>query len=389
VFGRRGGSIQLAKISGIRIGATPSWFVVLFVFIYFLTGYFGDVVAGSGSQAYVLAVIASLLFFASIVFHELGHAIVARRNGIGIAGIDLFFFGGVARLTRDAETPGAEFRVAAAGPAGTVAVIAACLGAGLLMGEFHHVFDAARFGKTEPLTAVEALLGWLAAINVYLLVLNLIPALPLDGGRIARSIAWWRTGDRARATRMAARASQACAYLLIGGGIFVALSFDPLTGIWFVIIGIFINQSARAELVTSVFSERIQGITVADVMDREPVWMPSDTTALQAQDEFVARYRYPWFPVVDPAGRYAGVLRSAQVDDAVAGGRPALTASELLDAGTDRFRIGLDRPLEALLGEPGLRELGALVAVDAEGVMVGVVTLDQVRRALVAASTGA
>src|ERR687884_982024 len=117
-------SIQLARLFGIRIGANPSWFVVLFLMIYVLTGYFSDVLRGSDTQAFLVAVAAALLFFVSLVLHELGHAIVARRNGIAIAGIDLWFFGGIAKMTRDTDSPGAEFKVAIAGPVVTAVVIA-------------------------------------------------------------------------------------------------------------------------------------------------------------------------------------------------------------------------------------------------------------------------
>ena len=225
-----------------------------------LTGYFGDVVAGSDGTEFTLAVIASLMFFASIVLHEFGHAIVARRNGIGIAGIDLFFFGGVARITRDAETPGRgvprrrrrtgghdrdhravrrrqRARVALAAPSST----------------------PPPSPRPARVTAVEALLGWLAAINVYLLVLNILPALPLDGGRMARAIVWRLTGDRLRATRFAARAGQTLAYAMIGAGLLVlatgkllAWAIDSGTGLWLVLIGFFIGQAARAELIGTI-----------------------------------------------------------------------------------------------------------------------------------------
>jgi Zn-dependent protease len=122
VFG--GGSIQLARVFGIRIGVDVSWFLVLFIIIYWLTGYYRDV--GAGSNAFLLATVSALLFFVSILLHELGHAVVALRNGIPILGIDLWLFGGVAKLGRDTDSPGVEFRVAAAGPLVTLAVAAAC-----------------------------------------------------------------------------------------------------------------------------------------------------------------------------------------------------------------------------------------------------------------------
>ena len=379
-----GPSIQLARIFGIRIGASPSWFFVLFALIYLLTGYFGDVVDGSDGQAFGLAVAAALLFFVSITLHELGHAIVARRNGIGIAGIDLFFFGGVAKLTRDADSPGAEFRVAAAGPAVTAVIVGLCFGVGLLLSNAGDVFGVARF-EDDPTTPVYALLGWLALINIVLLVFNLVPAFPLDGGRIARAIAWKLTGDRNRGTRFSGRAGQGFAVLMMGFGIYLLMQGDELNGVYTVVLAFFLYQAASSAVVSSALSDKIGGITVADVMDDEPVTMPASTQALVAEDEFFLRYRWPWFAVVDDRGRYIGVLKRESVEEAVQGGRPAITAGELVEEQSETFRIGRDQPLEALLGRPGLRDLGALMAVDAEGVLCGVVTVEQIRRALTTA----
>lgn len=379
-----GNSIQLARIFGIRIGASPSWFFVLFALIYLLTGYFGDVIDGSDGQAFALAVAAALLFFVSITLHELGHAIVARRNGIGIAGIDLFFFGGVAKLTRDADSPGAEFRVAAAGPAVTAVIVALCFGVGLLLSNAGDIVGVARF-EDDPTTPVYALLGWLALINIVLLLFNLVPAFPLDGGRIARAAAWKITGDRNRGTRYAGRAGQGFATLMIAFGVYLLMQGDELNGVYTVVLAFFLYQAASGAVVSSAFSDKIGGITVADVMDDEPVTMPASTQALIAEEEFFLRYRWPWFAVVDDRGRYVGILKRETVETSIQDGRPAITAGELVEDQSETFRIGRDQPLEALLGRPGLRDLGALMAVDAEGVLCGVVTVEQIRRALTSA----
>jgi len=268
VFG--GGSIQLARIFGIRIGANPSWFFVLFLLIYIMTGRFGDIVEGSNSQAFALGVAAALLFFVSLTLHELGHAIVARRNGIGIAGIDLFFFGGIAKITREADTPGAEFRIAAAGPAVTALVVVVCAGLAIVLGDGSEFVDSATF-QNNVTSAGVALLAWLAAINAVLLVFNLVPAFPLDGGRIARAAAWRITGDRNRGTRFSGRAGQLFAYILIGYGIYLLMTSDSFSGIYTIVLGFFLNQAARGAVLSSAFSERLGGITVADVMDAAPV----------------------------------------------------------------------------------------------------------------------
>ncbi len=380
-----GPSIQLLRLFGIRIGASPSWFVVLFVFIYFFSDYFREVLGGSVTQAYVAAVIAAFLFFVSLVLHELGHALVARREGIGISGIDLWFFGGVAKMTRDTQSPGSEFRISAAGPAVTLVIFGLCFGLGVLV-KNGGALDVARLAGDAEASPTYALLGFLATINAMLFIFNLIPAFPLDGGRIARSVVWKFTGNRNTATRVAGRIGEGFAYIMIGIGIFLAARGELVNGIWLAVIGWFIAQSARAAVASTAFTERIDGITVADIMDAQPVSMPASTPLTQAQDEYFLRYRWDWFPVVDERGRFIGVVREPRLDEEIAAGRPALEVGELVEvADADGWRVTSDSPLEALLGDEQLRSRGALMAVDADGVLRGVVTTDQVRRALTAA----
>jgi Zn-dependent protease len=383
-----GGSIQLARLFGIRIGASASWFVVLFLMIYYLSGVFDDSLQGySNDTAYIVAVAGALLFFFSLILHELGHALVARRNGIGVSSIDLWFFGGLAKLTREPRTPGEDFRISAAGPAVTAVVLAACIGALLALG-IEDLGNAITLGFSTT-TPVKGLLAWLAGINLVVLVFNLVPAFPLDGGRIARAIAWKITGDPNRGTRFSARLGQGFAYILMGLGVYVVLRGDAIGGIWFLVLGWFLAQAARGAVVSSRFSERLEGVTVADVMDTQPVTVPGELSVLAAQDEFFLRYRFPWFPVVDSFGRFLGILREESVEGAVNDGQPAMTVGEVLgphpDAGSFVRR---DTPIEQLLGSETLRGLGALMVVDAEERLCGVVTLEQVRRALAAAVPG-
>jgi Zn-dependent protease/CBS domain-containing protein len=383
------GSIQLARIFGIRVGASPSWFIVLFVMIYGLSGYFGEVLVGySDTTAYVVAVTGTVLFFVSLVLHELGHAIVARRAGIGIAGIDLWFFGGLAKMTRDTSSPGEEFRVAAAGPAVTVVIVGLAYGASVLAARAGDFVDSATL-TADRTTPAMALVGWLAVINAFLFVFNMVPAFPLDGGRIARAAAWKLTGDRNRGTRFSARLGQAFAYVLIGFGVFLLFSDDPISGLWFAVLGWFLGQAARGAVASSRFSERLEGVTVGDVMDPQPVAMPGEISVRDAQDEFFLRYRWSWFPVVDGVGRFLGVVSEESVDDAVSDGRPALSISELVGPEADAETwVARDTPIEHLLGSEPLRRNGALIVVDGDRRLCGVVTLEQVRRALAAAAPG-
>lgn len=375
-----GGSIQLARVLGIRIGVHTSWFVVLFLMIWSLSGLYQDVV-GNGS-AFILATASALLFFSSVVLHELGHAVVARRNGIETQGIDLWLLGGIARLSRDSDTPGAEFRIAAAGPAVTLAFGLACLGLGeaLATGGFD---DALAFRDNGTVGAGEALLAWLTYVNAVLLIFNLIPGFPLDGGRMARAIAWKITGDRAKGTRFASLLGQGFAYLLIGYGLFRLTLGDVLGFAWFGFMGFFIIQAARAADAHSRITARIEGLRVSDVMDSDPVFMSAETKLDRALDEYFLRYGYPWFPVVDAAGKFIGVIsrdRAERVPEQI---RATSSVDEVaqFDLG-NAHAVPLDAPLESLLASEGLRALGAMMAVDGEGILRGIVTIDQVRKAL-------
>lgn len=382
---RSGGSTQLARVFGIRIGASPGWFVFLFLMIWWLSARFTDELPGaSDTTTYATAVAGALLFFLSIALHELGHAVVARRNGMEVLGIDLWVFGGLAKLSRDSESPGEEFRIAAAGP--FVTLILTVIGVVAVA-----IFSHANLGDNLAGDVVDsspglALAAWLALVNFGLLVFNLVPGFPLDGGRIARSIAWKITGDRNRATRFAGRLGQGFAYILIGVGVYLVLgTHDVANGLWLGILGWFLQQGASSAVVSSQFAERIEGVTAGDLMDNDPVAVPRETTALAAQDEFFLRYRLPWFPVVDTAGLLVGLLRQDMVDSAVAGGHPALRADELLKTGEgDLVSVPRDAPLESLLASEPLRAFGALAVVDADGRLCGLLTLDRVRRALAA-----
>ncbi len=375
-----GDSIQLARLFGIRIGASPSWFLVLVVMVYTLSGYYSDALDGSGRLAFGVALLAALLFFLSIVLHELGHALVARRNGIAINGIDLWFFGGVAWLARDTESPGEEFRISAAGPAVTALIVAVAGGAAIVLSSPQEVVDAAGFSDVGVSPAL-ALLNWLATINLLLLAFNLVPAFPLDGGRIARAIAWRVTGDQHRSTRIAGRMGLAFAAVMVGAGAYLAFTSDPFNGVWFMVLGFFLGQGARGAVSSANFAESIEGVTAADVMDPQPATVPGGTPLTTAQEE-LQRRGWPWSAVVGADGRFLGIL-DAYADNAAA------TAADAVPIG-DRhvFAVRGATPLVTLLGSEPMRQLGALVVVDDGDRLVGVVTAEQVHRALAVAAPG-
>jgi CBS domain-containing protein len=217
-----------------------------------------------------------------------------------------------------------------------------------------------------------------------LLVFNLIPGFPLDGGRIARAIAWWRTGDRNRATRFAARLGRGFAVLMIGVGIFLFLQGNLIGGVWMVFVGLFLNQAAKSAEVQTVLTSRIEGLRVADVMDAEPVAVPEQLHLDRAYEDYFLRYRWPWFPVVDANGHLIGLVTREAVDSVPEAARPGRPVASVMagDIAGSALRVGLEEPLEALLGSEGLQRLGAIMAVDREGILRGIVTVDRVRRAL-------
>jgi Zn-dependent protease len=377
-----GGSIQLGRVFGIRVGVDISWFFALFLIIFTLSDYYEDV--APGSSAFVLAAISAILFFLSILLHEFGHAIVAIRNGIPIQGIDLWLFGGVAKLGRDSDSPGVEFRVAVAGPAVTVVIAAVCLGLGALISSPEEVLDSSRFEDSTS-GATLAVLGYLASINIIVLVFNLIPGFPLDGGRIARAIAWKITGDRNRATRFAGTLGRFVGWALVGFGVFMAVAWDDfIGGIWFAFIGFFLAQAAGSAVAQADFSDRLVGIRVSDVMDAEPVAIPDVFTVDQAEQEFFLRYGWPWFPVVDRFGRLVGVVSQeaiASIPEREQSGR-AVASVMARDDGDTGLRARVEDPLEELLSRDGLTRLGAVMAVDGDGILRGIVTVEAVQRAL-------
>ena len=288
-----GASIRLGRIAGIEFGVNWSWAVVFVLITWTLySGVFPEQNPGRSNAAYLaMAIAAALLFFVSLVLHELGHALQARREGMTIEGITLWLFGGVARFSGSFPSAGAEFRIAVAGP--LVTLVLAVVFVGL----------AAVGGLPEVADGVAA---WLGYTNVALLVFNLLPGLPLDGGRILRAAIWSRT-TFTRATRIAGVVARVIAFGLIGLGIFMFLVSGAFGGAWLVFIGWFLLQAAGAEVRFALAKQALDGLRVRDVMVREPVTVAPDVTLEQFVDEVVWRHRYTTYPVVED-GRPVGLL---------------------------------------------------------------------------------
>ena len=383
-----GGSITLFHFRGIRVSVDWSWFIVLFLVILYMTNFFEKLLGGGGTTPFLFGVLSAVGFFGSILLHEFGHAVVAMRNGIGISGIQLWIFGGMARMDREADSPGTELKVALGGPAVTLAIIVVLTAVGIGAVGWTEFREAALQETRSNASGLMALVAWLVTINALVLVFNMLPAYPMDGGRVARAIAWRRSGDRTSATRFAANLGRLFGYAFIGGGILLAVSGYAFTGIWLALVGMVINGSARGAAMQTAISDRIGDVRVADVMDREPVTIPGDLSVEQALDEYFLRYRWPWFPVVDAGRRFLGLIERDKADEVPEIERAGSHVSDLVDHDIGLF-VRDDTPLDSLLANQNLRRLGALMAVDSEGHLSGVITVEQVGRALRDAQTQA
>jgi Zn-dependent protease len=287
-------SIELGRIFGIRIGINWSWLVVFALISWTLAaGVFPETNPGLSDGAYIaMAIVAAVLFFASLLLHELGHAFEAQREGMEIDGITLWLFGGVAKFKGMFPSAGAEFRIAIAGP-----LVSLVLGVVFSLGAW----------AVSTTDAVDAVVAWLGYINLALLVFNMLPALPLDGGRVLRSALWHVRGDFLTATRAAARIGRGFGFLLIAGGLFLFVFQGSFSGAWLAFIGWFLLQAATAEDRYALVSETLGGVRVRDLMVREPVTVPASMSLARFMDEIAWNRRFTSYPVVD-GGRVVGLL---------------------------------------------------------------------------------
>lgn len=253
--------IKLGRIFGVEIGLHYSWFIIALLITLSLAGQFKlNNPDWSDSLRWGMAIITAVLFFASIVTHELSHALVAKARGLPVRSITLFALGGVAEIEKEAADAKTEFWMGIIGPITSFVIGFICLGIAMALGWVPPDFPQ------QPLLAM---LMWLGYINIVLAIFNMIPGFPLDGGRVLRAIAWWITGDGKRATTIAARVGQIIAFGMIVFGLFQFFRGAGFNGLWITFIGWFLLSASRESYAQVAFTEGLRGVRVADVMSRD------------------------------------------------------------------------------------------------------------------------
>ncbi len=369
-----GRSFKVARIAGIPVGVSPWWVVIVAFITWSLgAGYYPVEVKGIAPLAsYGLGLASVLLLFASILAHEFGHALVARRRGVEIEAIDLWLLGGVSRMKGEPKTPGDELAFALAGPAVT-AVIAAVFGAAWLL-----------LPSSAP-SWLHALIVYEAEVNGLILAFNLIPAFPLDGGRVARALLWRRSGDISRATESAAGLGRVFGYLMVVFGVLAAFG-GAFEGLWIALIGVFVVAAAKAELLQEEVTAAFGGVVARDLMSHPAISIASDATLDEAQAQF-ASYRYNAFPVIDRDGRAIGVLSIERLERAPRSHWSESTAGDLADR-DPALLVGEREDVAHMLGEPAFARVGRAAVIDRGGRPVGVVSITDVQRSIRARHLG-
>ncbi len=297
-------NIKLGKISGIEIGLHYSWFIIAALIVFSLGEHFHQVNPSWGtSEVWIAALLTAVLFFVSLLLHELSHSLVAQARGLKVKSITLFALGGVSQIEDDATDAKTEFWVAIAGPIASLIIGFGCLAI------------AAGLGwrlSAEPRTAATAVLVWLGYINIALAVFNMIPGFPLDGGRVLRSIVWGITKNADSSTRIAARIGEVVAFLFIAYGIWQFFGGAGINGLWMVFIGWFLMDAAKASYAQVDVAAAFRGLRVSQVMSRDCVIVNRGMSLQEFVDTYLLKTGQRCFAVEDQ-GRLVGLITPRDV----------------------------------------------------------------------------
>ncbi|MEJ2672847.1 MAG: site-2 protease family protein [Deltaproteobacteria bacterium] len=360
-------SVGRFEVAGVTIGFDYSWFIIFGVVLLALAGgYFPQYYPGYQTQVYWIAgFIATLLFFASVVMHELAHSLMAIRAGIQIKEITLFIFGGVSRITEEPKDPGTEVKIALVGPLTSFA----------LAGVFWVIMSLFQYFQLILLTGIFYYLAW---INLALGVFNLFPGFPLDGGRIFRAIFWWKTGSLIRATRVAADMGKGFALaLMILGGVEIFVG-ELIGGIWFIFIGMFLRGMSQKGYEEVVVRKTLENIPVQEMMTREVITVPADLSLEELFQQYFLHYPYRGFPVRDN-GRVVGLITLAKVKGVPAIEFPVLTVKQFMIPRTKDIMITPGITLGEALSKMTLKNLDRLLVMQQDE-LAGIITQSTLMR---------
>lgn len=367
-----GRSYRIGRIAGIPVGVSPWWLVIVVFFTWVLgADYFPEVISGiAPAAAYGLGLASVLLLFASILAHEFGHAIVARHHGIEVEEIDLWLLGGVSKMTGEAHEPGDELRYAAAGPLITLAIALA-----------FELISLALPASTPA--AIAALVEYQVYVNALIFVFNMLPAFPLDGGRVLRALLWRRRGDLGSSTATAATIGRGFGYAMIALGALDFLSGE-VAGLWLAIIGFFVVMASGQQALGAQVRVALSGLCARELMSSPVVCIPAELSVAQAGADFFLRYRYTAFPVVDGIGRALGLIALRRIESLPAAERARRTVGELAER-DPALLVGEEEDVATLLERPAFVRVGRAVVVDGLGQPVGLLSITDVQRRLRAA----
>ena len=364
--------ISLGRIFGIEVGLHYSWFLIALLIVFSLGGYFRTVNPGwSTAVVWSLAVLTGLLFFVSVILHELSHSLMAKARNLPVRSITLFALGGVSQIEKSANTARTEFLVAIVGPLTSLAIGALSLLLAWAAGW--------PFTEAEP-SPVVTMLVWLGYINVALAVFNMIPGFPLDGGRVLRALLWWKTGDGDAATRWAARTGQVVAGLFIAWGLGRFLVAANFGGLWIALIGWFLMQAAGQSYAEVDLRRLLRGVRVADVMARDCPTVNAHASVESFIDETVLHTERRCF-VVEMNGEPVGLLGTSDVRAIEPAKRPFTTVGQIMKPLDQLRAVDPDTPLTAALELMARTEAPQLPVVSG-GHLDGVVSRRQVAQYL-------
>jgi Zn-dependent protease len=359
-------SVRVGRLAGIPIGIQPLWLAIVGLITWSLGHeYFPSKVDGIGPvAAYALGLAGALVLFASILAHELGHAVVARRRGVEIEEIDLWLLGGVARMRREPQRGRDELAFAAAGPAVTAVIAAVLAGVRLVL--------PARFDT------LRALVDYELYVNAAVLGFNLLPAFPLDGGRILRALLWMRSGDHERATARAAGIGRAFGMGMIFVGL-LSLLGGVVGGLWLALVGMFLLAAAGAESQHAALHARFGDESVGDLLSAPAICVPGDLTAAEAVPAYFVRHLHVAYPVVDAGGRVTGLLTADAIRRLPAHLRVGTQVGAIADTDPDLLVHPGDSVAD-ILERPAFARQGHAVAIDEDGRAVGMFAAVDARR---------